>query len=538
MKYLLLAIALVFSGISLFGQNPFELLKGKVSYVSSQNTYVRFVSTEGIHVGDTLFQSQNEGLQPVLIVKNLSSISCVCSALNNVQLPVSTEITGRKKADSRPIDVVSQRSKDGIAVNDVLIADAANKKETPESKAHVDGRLSISSYSVFSNYSSSSQRFRYNLTLNAEHINNSKLSFNSYISFTHKLNDSIKLSDALKVYNLSLKYDISKTANLTFGRSINTNMANVGAVDGLQFENRTNHFAYGAVIGSRPDSVYGFDPKLLQFGAFIGYHLKNGNGNFQTSLALFNQMNSFKTDRRFAYIQHSNGLLKNLDLFCSFEVDLYSKTDNVAKNTLDLTSTYISLRYRPFHNLSMSASYDARKNVYYYETYKNRLDSLLDKATRQGYRFQFNYRPFKKLTWSGNAGYRLQTPTSKASTNYSSYLTYSQLPLIHVTSSVFATVLNTNYSTGLEYGINLSRDLFNGIMFAEVEYRRGSYDLKNNTATSLQNIALTNLKQQTLGFDLSWVITKKLILSLNYEGTLDAEKNTDSRLFINISQRF
>ena len=537
MKYLLI-IAFIFLGTSLFGQNTTEQIKGKVSYISSQNTYVQFISTDGIHVGDTLYQSHNNTLQAVLMVKQLSSISCVCSTLDKIQLATSAEIIARRRLETKSMDVVTQKSKDAIAVNDVLIADATNKKESAESKAHIDGRLSVSSYSGFSNYSSSSQRFRYNLALNAEHINNSKLSFSSYISFTHKLNDSIKLSDALKVYNLSLKYDFSKTANLTFGRSINTNMANVGAVDGFQFESRSTNFDYGAVLGSRPDSVYGVSPKLLQFGAFMSYHLKNNNGNFQTSLALFNQMNSFKTDRRFAYIQHSNSLLKNLDLFCSFEIDLYSKTDSVAKNTLNLTGTYISLRYRPLHNLSLSMSYDARKNIYYYETYKNRLDSLMDKATRQGYRFQFNYRPFKKIIWSGNAGYRLQTPSSTSSTNYSTYLTYTQVPFINTSASIFVTSFNANYSNGTEYGINLSHDFLDGRINAEVEYRKGSYELKNNVSTSEQNVALTNLKQQTLEFDLSWMITKKLILSFNFEGTLDSDKNTDSRVFINISQRF
>jgi len=81
-------------------------------------------------------------------------------------------------------------------------------------------------------------------------------------------------------------------------------------------------------------------------------------------------------------------------------------------------------------------------------------------------------------------------------------------------------------------------DFLDGRINAEVEYRKGSYELKNNVSTSETNIALTTLKQQTLEFDLSWMITKKLILSFNFEGTLDSDKNTDSRVFINISKRF
>ena len=75
MKYILI-IVFFFSGISLFGQNTGELLKGKVSYVSTQHVYVQFESTEGIHVGDTLFVSKDNVYVPVLTVTNLSSISC------------------------------------------------------------------------------------------------------------------------------------------------------------------------------------------------------------------------------------------------------------------------------------------------------------------------------------------------------------------------------------------------------------------------------------------------------------------------------
>ena len=37
-----------------------ELEKGTVSYVSSQNVYVKFSSTRGINIGDTLFIKKQE----------------------------------------------------------------------------------------------------------------------------------------------------------------------------------------------------------------------------------------------------------------------------------------------------------------------------------------------------------------------------------------------------------------------------------------------------------------------------------------------
>jgi len=346
----------------------------------------------------------------------------------------------------------------------------------------------------------------------------------------------LRLQDALKIYNLALKYDLSKTSSITLGRKINTNMANVGAVDGLQYEQTFNNFTVGALVGSRPDSVYGFNPSLLQYGAFISHNIQNGNASMQTSLAFVNQMTKFQTGRRFAYFQHRNSLLKNLDLFCSFEVDLYNAKDST--NTIDLTGTYISLRYRPLRNLSLSMSYDARKNIYYYETYKSKRDSLLEKENRQGYRFQFNYRPFKKITWGGTAGYRLQTPGSTASWNGYSYLSYSQIPFIDVSASVFATINKSNSMDGMDYGITLSRDIIEGKLSADFEYRRENYNYSNYVTTTLPNISLVSLIDNTMDLSLSWRIAKKLTVSAYFEGTVDADKNYMGRAFINISHRF
>ena len=536
MKYTLI-IVFFLSGFTLYAQNTEELLKGNVSYVSSQHVYVQFGNTEGIHIGDTLYVLQNDKYLPALIVKNLSTISCVGTPLAAPLLSVSTKIFAHhRKIENLPLDVVAQKSKVAIAVNDLALKPTENTENNNEQKASVNGRISVSSYTSIATDYSTSQRFRYNLSLDLKHINNSKLSFNSYISFTHKLGDSLRLQDALKIYNLALKYDLSKTSSITLGRKINTNMANVGAVDGLQYEQTFNNFTVGALVGSRPDSVYGFNPSLLQYGAFISHNIQNGNASMQTSLAFVNQMTKFQTGRRFAYFQHRNSLLKNLDLFCSFEVDLYNAKDST--NTIDLTGTYISLRYRPLRNLSLSMSYDARKNIYYYETYKSKRDSLLEKENRQGYRFQFNYMPFKKITWGGTAGYRLQTPGSTASWNGYSYLSYSQIPFIDVSASVFATINKSNSMDGMDYGITLSRDIIEGKLSADFEYRRENYNYSNYVTTTLPNISLVSLIDNTMDLSLSWRIAKKLTVSAYFEGTVDADKNYMGRAFINISHRF
>lgn len=543
MKSTLLVFIFLTLCIMTYGQGTSGDVTGKITYISSQNVYVKFETTEGIHIGDTLYVIKNEKKIPAIVVSNLSSISCVGSPVSTESLSVSTPILARKKiTENKPIEVIAEKSKESVSVNDQAIKASGNNSKTDELKTRFDGRLSVSSYSNVSSYSSN-QRFRYNLALNAEHIGNSKLSAESYISFTHMLSfpskttDWTGLNNALKIYSLAAKYDLSKTASISFGRKIYNNMANIGAVDGLEFEKVSRNFTYGALVGSRPDySDYSFNPNLLQYGAFVSHNLQKENGNIQTSAAVFNQMNNFKTDRRFTYFQHSNSLLKNLDLFCSFEFDLYAVKDSIPKNTFDLTSTYISLRYKPWKNVSMSLAYDARKNIYYYETFaKNKIDSTLDKETRQGFRFQTMYRPFRNLIWGGNVGYRLASqqksdtlPTSSSINGYT-YLTYTQVPLIDASVTISATALKSMYMKSMTvYGISLSRDFFSGNVNVEAEYRLGSYLYSNITTSVQQNIAAMSI---------FWRIAKRLTLSANFEATL--EKNNNSGLvFLNISQRF
>lgn len=521
MKIRFIIFSLFCLTVSASAQSKSVELKGSVSFISSQNVYVKFVNTVGIQIGDTLFILKNNDLKPALVVNNLSSISCVCTPLNGMQLSVTNELIAKKRIEM-PLEVIAEKSTEPVDVTDLAINNKPKETAT-ENKARFDGRLSISSYSNFSanplSTNTPNYRLRYNLALNAEHIANTGLSFENYMSYTHTLNNPAEKFKDLKIYNLALRYDFGKNTSLMFGRKINVNTANVGAVDGLQFEQKFKNITVGALAGTRPnDSTYGFDSKLLQYGAFISHNFQNDHSSAQTSVAFFNQTNNLKTDRRYLYLQHSNSLLKNVDFFGSAELDLYAIENNKPITDFDLTSLYLSLSYRPIRKLSLSLSYDARKNVYYYETYKNRIDSMLEKETRQGLRFRFNYRPFKYFSWGGNAGYRLQTPTSNESMNAISYLTYSKIPWIDASATITGTALQTANLSGFIYGASMSKDF--GNISAEVEYRKALI-----------------FEQDIAEFSLSWRISKSLMLSTDFEGTLE-HGEASGRVFINITQRF
>ena len=69
-------IILTYSG---YGQDNDEILIGQISFLTSNNIYVKFDTTSKISPGDTLHLSNTNSA--CLLVKSKSSSSCVCSII-------------------------------------------------------------------------------------------------------------------------------------------------------------------------------------------------------------------------------------------------------------------------------------------------------------------------------------------------------------------------------------------------------------------------------------------------------------------------
>jgi hypothetical protein len=542
MRYLTLIILLVFLGSNLKSQTIGEKIDGSVTFVTNQNVYVKFQSTEKITAGDTLYFSQEGNLVPALKVINLSSISCVCIPISSQVFKVGDVITSKSKTQAvTPLGQVVTKQETPLPTEQLRDSLPVAQKEV---KQDVYGRISIASYTNFSNAEADdSQRMRYTLSLNVKNIAKSKLSFESYLSFVHSntnWNDvQDNLFNGLKVYNLSLRYDFNETTSLTFGRKINPNLSSVGAIDGLQFEKRFKSISVGAFVGSRPDyNDYSYSFKLLQYGVYVGHNYQKEKKNMQTSIAYIEQQNDGNTDRRFVYFQHANSMLKKVYFFGSIEADLYGEVKNTdtatseinykSETTFKLSNLYLLLRYNILRNLSMSFSYSARQNIIYYETYKDFLDRLLENQTLQGYRLMVNYRPVKNLSLGVKGGYRYRTNDPEPTKDLYGYMTYSRVPGINVAATLSVTILETSYMNGNIYSLGLTRDLVPGKVSAGLNYRYVDYNFRNAETPLVQNIG---------ELDITWRIIKKLSFSVYYEGTFEKEV-TFSRIYANLGYRF
>ena len=112
MKQLLIIISLGLC-LTAFGQNSDDVIKGNVTYISTQNVYVQFVNTDGFHIGDTLFILKNNELQPALIINNMSSISCVGSLIDGNILAVTNPVYAKKKKGNSSVRSSYSKNKRG-----------------------------------------------------------------------------------------------------------------------------------------------------------------------------------------------------------------------------------------------------------------------------------------------------------------------------------------------------------------------------------------------------------------------------------------
>ena len=215
-------------------------LTGKVSYISAQHIYVRFTSTEGINIGDTLYVESKGKRIPGLVVVQRSSISCVTTIVGNYSPKMNDSIQAVLKTKAA---ITEEKKPVPVPEEPVAITPQPAKPQPKliQEKSQLYGRVKLTSYSNFSNTDvKNQQRMRYTLSLNQENIGNSHLSFDSYISYNHRTGgwntDNQSVFNSLKIYSMAVGYNFSKNTSLWFGRKMNTKVSNIGAIDGLQFE--------------------------------------------------------------------------------------------------------------------------------------------------------------------------------------------------------------------------------------------------------------------------------------------------------------
>lgn len=535
-KYIIISI--LFLNCLIFSQNNTnEIKEGKVGYTSSQFIYVLFNNTNGINEGDTLFTKAKNKFNPALIVKFISSSSAACEKINNEDFKKDLTIYAKLKDQQEVISQTADTLSTVQIVNNPPVQEIENIVSTNkfEHNNEFSGRYSVLSYTGFSNLDSKSDylRWRHSLLLGIRNIGGSNLSFSTYSMLAYRVSEwesvSSNLGRALKVYDLNLNYQFDESAVLWIGRYLNRKISNLSIIDGVQFEKLFSFLTIGLIAGSRPNFTdFGLNSKLFEYGVYFSREDSIGSRSMENTLSFFEQTNDFKTDRRFVYFQHNNNFLYHTSLFASAEVDLYKVQNGLHKNDFNLTSLYLSARYTPINEISFNLSYDARKNVIYYETFKSLADSVLENEIRQGFRARSVIRPWNNIYLSFQYGYRYSKTDVKPSSNYGGSLGFNVIPFLEASTTFDFNRLKSNYVDGYIYSVNLDKYFTDLSSDFSIGFRKTEYTFFNNSS---------KLDEKTILINFSTTVLRPFSFSISYEGAFESVR-TFNRILIDLTTRF
>jgi hypothetical protein len=178
--------------------------------------------------------------------------------------------------------------------------------------------------------------------------------------------------------------------------------------------------------------------------------------------------------------------------------------------------------------LTLSGTYDSRKNVIYYETDKNYLSTLIESETRQGLSIQANYTITQKIYVGAKVGYRFQKSDPRPTKNSNVYISLRDIFKSQLSTTLSVTMLESNYLNGNIYNVRFYRGFKSGKIDVGVGYSFVNYKILNSELP---------FKQHTADINVSAEIIKKLFLSLNFETNYE-KPNYFHRLYLQLRKRF
>tara|TARA_R110002050_G_scaffold286088_1_gene436105 strand:+ start:61523 stop:62986 length:1464 start_codon:yes stop_codon:yes gene_type:complete len=486
--------------------------------------YAKFEQTQDIQIGDTLKIMVNAVLTPCLVVTAKSSTSVVCKPISNIPL---------KKAD----EIIFHPTPILVNTEDEMEADTIVTPRVspwPRRLKNVSGKLSASVNSNLAPVRNNSFRTMYRFSMDANHINDSKFSFETYINYSQNFNQNIETGlqkrDYLNVYNLAVRYDVDSSLTLTLGRKINNKASTLGVIDGLQAEKYFGKFYIGGIIGFRPDvATFTFNPNLIQGGGYVGFNGHNKKISSQTTMGYLQQTNSGKTDRSFAYFQHSSRLGRKTSIYTSLEMDLYNNPLISAASSPRLTNIYLSANYKLTKKIRFSVSFGSRKRILYYQTYPDQITQVLaNDEARKGISFKVHMRPTQNTSAGLSFSNRFQNNSQNKSNNLNGYFSLREIPKIGGRLSVNLNLNTSNYFTNYIASISHSRTLIPNKLNAVFYLRFVNYKYLNQNLTR---------QQSYLGTSLNYQLKRKLTCYLLGEVSTQSKDNL-YRLNFKIIQRF
>ncbi len=170
-----------------------------------------------------------------------------------------------------------------------------------------------------------------------------------------------------RVYRLAVEYGGNAAPwSIVAGRQYSPSLANVSIFDGISGAFGRERWSVGLFTGSQPDQEdFGYDTELREHGLYFEYRsAASAPRSWSITTGVVGSYASSEINREFAYVQgrYRGGKLLAY-LVQEIDVNREWKKDEAGENSLEATSTLVSLRYRASDSVDLFGGFDNRRQI-------------------------------------------------------------------------------------------------------------------------------------------------------------------------------
>lgn len=550
LTYVLTLLISLICGISeIYGQRA--IADGKITYIAENSCYTDIGKDKGASKGDTLF-TKDRG-HALLIIQSISRKSSYCSVINTssrirlgeeliayVDEPSLTSkpvLTTRDTLRKAPTDLKALWAGTILQVsvdNDSSERSARTTRPVNRPPNQLSGRIALQSF-----FSRDMKNSDYNyaqpggvINLDLNRIQGSHYNMSSNIRFRKMFSSTPSRSTdyPIRVYELSIEYNNPAVPyRYSAGRIFAPVINGVGNFDGVFFGYKLTHeWELGTFGGTQPNNLNS-KPDMTNSKVGIYANFKRVFApawRWNTTLAFSGQYVNRKIDREYIYVQNDISLGKKINFYQNSEIGINRSDLSNRKNKIEISNLYIMGHYTPLQAVSLTASYDARVNVYLIQTYRSIPDSLFDDALLQGFRGDINWRTTRNLTLSASSSIRARAGDTHKTYLNSAGLNYYNLLRSQINVNYRYFLTSAQYTKANSSSLGLSRQFSN--LYLSTTFRTYYYKFIYQHSQYRRN---------SITLDGSLALTRKLYSSFEYEYSTSKVEKAD-RFFIELSYRF
>lgn len=451
------------------GETPL-LTNYRIKYRSVDRVYLEGGKADGLIQGDRVGYYRGDSLVVILEVAYASDHSASCKIVSgDAELKTGQQLTVISRIERAEPALQNTVVTDAVMTSNPTPAVRTSRARRDSKTTHVNGTAALQWMKQHDNSGGGLDFSQSTMRLNLRASNLWAMPMTMVIRTRGQYDDRSRSYSSgasnsewdNRIYELSLSYGGSDNATtFQMGRILPRHLTRVGYVDGAAIDRHVGAgWHIGLSGGIRPRWQYSSDEITLQkYGSYVGYENRNlGNTQFEQFVAFAGEYHGSRISRELINLQGSLKVGSSLWFSNQFEIDFnrgWRKEKSGA--SLDLSSVYLSARWRINKKVTVGSSYDTRRNYWTY-IQQSLTDSLFDDQLRRGARADLYLNLPYQFKLNSQIGYRKAADESDPTISLVFYASKSGIPTAQTRISARYSKFEGPNNEGYNYNVRVTQ---------------------------------------------------------------------------------